>query len=88
MSTSTEIPRDERDRLMTQAYSAAQKTLRAAHQEEFNSLYQKACRDRGIEWTPRKSKQEQALDQIQTLLSEYPDLASQLAERLQRGGNG
>lgn len=72
----------ERDRLMSQAYGAAQRELRTAHQDEFNGYYQKQCAERGIEWTPRKSKQEQALDQIQDLLTEFPDLATQLAERL------
>jgi hypothetical protein len=72
----------ERDRLMSQAYGAAQKDLREKHRDEFNKFYQKRYAERGIEWTPRKSKAEQALDQITDLLSEYPDIAEQVAERL------
>ena len=72
----------ERDRLMSQAYGAAQKDLREKYKDEFNRYYQKRCAERGIEWTPRKSKQEQAMDQIIDLLSEYPDIAEQVAERL------
>jgi hypothetical protein len=72
----------ERDRLMSQAYGAAQKDLREKYKDEFNRYYQKRCAERGIEWTPRKSKAEQALDQITDLLSEYPDIAEQVAERL------
>ena len=90
MSTSTEektvVPDEvsaaERDKAMGQAYSAAQRDLRTAHQDEFNGYYQKQCALRGIEWTPRKSKAEQALDTIQDLLTEYPNIAEQLAERL------
>ena len=90
MSTSTEeavvVPEEldqgERDRLMGQAYSSAQRDLRTAHQDEFNGYYQKQCALRGIEWTPRKSKAEQALDTIQDLLTEYPGIAEALAERL------
>jgi hypothetical protein len=77
-----EVSQSDRDKAMGQAYSAAQRDLRVAHQDEFNRYYQKQCADRGIEWTPRKSKAEQALDTIQDLLTEYPGIAEQLAERL------
>jgi hypothetical protein len=77
-----EISQSEKDKLMGQAYSAAQRDLREAHKDEFNGYYQKQCADRGIEWTPRKSKAEQALDTIQDLLTEYPGIAEALAERL------
>ena len=90
MSTSTEeavvvpdeINQADRDKAMGQAYSAAQKELREAHKDEFNGYYQQQCAARGIEWTPRKSKAEQALDTIQDLLTEYPGIAEALAERL------
>jgi hypothetical protein len=85
-STNGELPRSERDKLMSAAYTAAQKDLREAHQDEFNGYYQKECAARGIEWTPRKSKQDQALDQIVVLLQEFPDLGEKLAARLAREG--
>jgi hypothetical protein len=72
----------ERDRLMSKAYTTAQADLRKAHQDEFNGLYQKRCAEVGITWTPRKSKQDQALDTITELLSQYPDLGERLVERL------
>ena len=78
----TETDTAEKDRLMGQAYSAATTELRTAHKDEFNGYYQKQLADRGIEWTPKKSKQEQALDQILTLLQENPTLAERLIERL------
>lgn len=74
--------RIERDRLMSQAYGVAQKRLREAHQPEFNRYYQEECKARGIDWTPRKSKEEVALDQIEELLGTFPDLAEKLARRL------
>lgn len=73
---------DERDRLMSAAYTAAQRTLREAHRDEFNSMYQSECAARGIEWTPRKSKEDLALDQITELLAQFPELSEKLAERL------
>ena len=84
----SEMPQQERDRLMSQAYGAAQKDLREAHKKEFDSYYQKRCAERGIEWTPRKSKEEQALDQVMDLLTEYPSIAEQLAERLAEQAEG
>ena len=83
-----EQSQQERDRLMSQAYGAAQKDLREKHKDEFNRYYQKQCADRGIEWTPRKSKQEQALDTVMDLLTEYPDIAEALAERLAQQAEG
>lgn len=77
-----------KDKLMGQAYSAAQKDLRLAHKDEFDGYYQKRCAERGIEWTPRKSKADQALDQITELLAAYPDIAEKLAERLVTGNLG
>ena len=86
--TTEEMTQQERDRLMSQAYGAAQKDLREAHKKEFDSYYQKRAAERGIEWTPKKSKQEQALDQITDLLQEYPEIAEQLAERLAEQAEG
>lgn len=80
--------KQDRDRLMSQAYGAAQKDLREAHKKEFDGYYQQRCAERGIEWTPRKSKQEQALDQVMDLLTEYPDIAETLAERLAEQAEG
>lgn len=87
-SQADEMSQQERDRLMSQAYGAAQKDLREAHKPEFDRYYQKRCAERGIEWTPRKSKEEQALDTVMDLLSEYPGIAEQLAERLAEQAEG
>lgn len=72
----------ERDRLMSKAYSHATSDLRKVHQDEFNDLYQKRCAELGIEWQPRKSKQDQALDTILQLMESYPNLAEKLAVKL------
>ena len=64
--STTEMDQIERDKLMSKAYTTAQSDLRKTHQDEFNTLYQKRCAELGIQWEPRKSKQEQALDQMLT----------------------
>lgn len=84
-AVNAEMDAAEKDKLMGQAYSAAQKDLREAHKDEFNGYYSKQCAARGIQWTPRKSKEEAALDQITELLGQFPDIAEKLAERLTHG---
>jgi len=71
-----------RDQLMSQAYGVAQRRLREAHKPEFDGYYSEECAARGIEWTPKKTKEEAALDSILDLLGEYPGLSEALAERL------
>lgn len=83
--STTEMDAAERDRLLSQAYTAAQSRLREAHKDEFNGLYQAEAKSRGIDWQPRKSKEEQALDQISELLAQFPGVAEKLAERLVTG---
>lgn len=83
--TETEIDGAERDRLLSQAYGAAQSRLREENKDRFNALYSEEAKKRGIVWTPRKSKEEAALDQITELLASYPSLAEKLAERLVSG---
>lgn len=83
MTTSTEeMSSEQRDKLLNQAYSAAQKDLREAHKEEFDSYRVKRSAELGIEWTPRKSKIELALETIENLLAENPEVTERLIERL------
>lgn len=72
----------ERDRLMSKAYNQAQKDLREQHKDEFNGFYQKRCAEAGIDWTPKLSKEELALDTILKLLADNPAIAEKLADRL------
>lgn len=85
MTVTTETPEidnAERDRLLSQAYTAAQKRLREENKDRFNVLYGEEAKARGIDWQPRKSKEEQALATIQELLEQYPGAAEKLAEQL------
>lgn len=78
----TEIDSAERDRLLSQAYGAAQSRLREENKDRFNALYSEEAKKRGIIWTPRKSKEEAALDTILELLAAHPKLAESLASKL------
>lgn len=79
-----EMDDGDRDKLMSRCYGQAQTELRERHREEFNTLYQKYLAAVGIEWTPRPTPEQVALDTITKLLGEYPGLAERLAETLAR----
>lgn len=81
-STNGEMSQEERDKRMSKAYTSAQKDLREAHQDEFNGYYQARAAEQGIDWTPRLSKEDKALAEIEKLLTDNPSLAEKLAARL------
>ena len=72
----------ERDKLMSRCYGQAQTELRERYRDEFNGLYQKYLAAVGIEWTPRPTPEQLALEQVQTLLQQFPGLAEKLADTL------
>ena len=86
--TETEMSAVERDKLMSRCYGQAQTELRERHREEFNSLYQKTLAGVGIEWTPRPTPEQLALDQVTKYLNEFPGLAERLADTLTRQAQG
>jgi hypothetical protein len=73
-----EMDTAERNKQLGIAYSRASRDLRDAHRDEFNNLYQRWARELGIDWEPRLSKEDAALNQIQKLLAEFPELASKI----------
>lgn len=78
----TELDEADRDKLMSRCYGQAQTELRERHREEFNTLYQKFLAAVGIEWTPRPTPEQLALETITKLLMDFPGLAERLAETL------
>lgn len=82
MTETNGIDPTEREKLITQAYTRATSDLREAHKDEFNTLRIRRSAELGIEWTPRKSKEDAALDQITELLAQFPELGDKLAQRL------
>jgi len=63
-----------RDALLRQAYSQASKDLREAHRDEFNELHRKHAVDLGVEGEPRPTAEQKAAEQIEALLSQFPQL--------------
>src|SRR5262245_7891697 len=70
----------ERERLLNQAYGAAQSRLRGAHKDEFNGYYSEEAASRGIEWSPKLSPEQKAERDMRELLAEFPHLAELLRE--------
>jgi hypothetical protein len=71
--------RAERDKQMSAAYTAASKTLRENHRDEFNQLYAKEAKARGYDWKPRLSEAEKAEQQMRELLAKHPELKDKIS---------
>lgn len=61
----------------TDAYTAAQKTLRETYRTEYNALVAKEMAARGVEWKPKPTEAEKAAAQVEKILRDYPDLRAQ-----------
>lgn len=83
MTSSTEAPvpnaQESRDAALKASYVTATKQLREAHLEEFNTLRQAAAKDLGFEWTPPKTKEQKAEEELAALLEQYPHLREKAA---------
>jgi hypothetical protein len=79
----------EERRLRDQAFNAARgvadKALRDKHIDEWSGYYQADLAERGYQWSPKRKPEDVALDQITQLLTDYPELADKLADRLVLG---
>ena len=74
MTTSPEMTSEERDKRLQKAYTAATQRLRDAHRDEFNTLYETAATEQGVEWKPRQTAEQKAESEFDRLLAEYPHL--------------
>lgn len=59
------------ERLRNQARSAADKSLRDAHQDEWRALMTKEHEARGVTWNPRLTPAEKAMAEIKRLAAEH-----------------
>lgn len=68
----------DRQKALTEVYTEATKQLRERHLDEFNELRKALAAERGIDWAPRPTPEQQAQQQIEKLLADHPALAKQL----------
>jgi len=76
----TQAEGTSRDEVVRRAYSKAGTTLREKYREEFNGLVKKYAEDEGVDWSPKKTKEEKAQEEFARLLEEYPHLADALPQ--------
>lgn len=76
--TDTPDAKAERDTKMRKAYGSATTLLREKHKDEFQLLHQQEAQKLGLDWTPRKSKEQKAREQVNKLLTENPSLRDEL----------
>ena len=81
MATSNEkapMTDEARDKALRESYNAAMTRLKNDHLDEFNKLRAEEALQRGVEWAPKKSKEDRAAEQIEALLAEHPTLRKRL----------
>ena len=84
-----EMTAEDRDKALRKAYGTATARLRDEHRDEFNGYYSEAAKELGVEWSPRKSAEEKAAEEMERLLTEYPHLRQRIApEAVQRAETG
>lgn len=74
----TDAERTARDSALRKAYSQAARLLRENHQDEFNTLYQAAAKELGVDWSPRLTPEQKAKEEMERLLAEFPHLRDTL----------
>lgn len=68
----------EREKKLRAAYALATKRLRDAHKAEFLKHQADAAKELGVDWKPRKSKEERAREQVTKLLADHPAIKQEL----------
>ena len=71
--------RPENEKLaLKQAYAAATSLVRENHRAEFEALYVAEAASRGVTYTPQPTGIDKAREQLQALLTEFPDLKAEI----------
>lgn len=69
---------EERSKLLGQARQAATSRIVNEHREAFEQAYVEEAQARGVDYQPRPSKEQRALEQARALLAEHPSLRDEL----------
>lgn len=72
------IQQNSETTLRRKAYSSAETLLKQRHTDEFKSLVQEEAKRLGVTYVFRETPEEKAAKQMQTLLAQFPHLASQV----------
>lgn len=75
-----ELTKEQR---LSRARNAATSMLLDKYRNEFNATMQREAASLGIDWTPRKSEEEKALEEIEALLAKHSGLRDTLVAKLE-----
>lgn len=68
----------ERASVLRKAYGQASAQLREKYKDEFLLLQQSAAQKLGLDWSPRKSKEQRDREKLQKILADNPALKDEL----------
>jgi len=71
--------KEKRDKALRTGYNLAEKDLKENHRDEFNRLREAHTKALGYEWTPPKTAEEKAAEEMDALLSAFPHLRERIA---------
>lgn len=72
-----------RQQILSKADAFAYRKLREANQGEFNKHKRQYAAQNGVEWSPRLTGKDKARSDLARLLSENPDLRSELVKEIE-----
>lgn len=72
--------KEGRAALLREAYSAATTRLRDENPTRFQELRVEEAKQRGVDYTPPKTKEERAAEQLDALLNEHPNLRDRFTQ--------
>lgn len=79
-------PKKARQAALNKIYGEASAMLRSKYQDEFNEFMAEAAKKAGIDWKPKKSKEDRAREQLAALYAEFPHLAPGAEQKAQEEG--
>jgi hypothetical protein len=83
-----EQSKKERDNLLRKAYGTATAQLREKYKDEFLLLQQSAAQKLGLDWSPRKSKEQRDREKVQKILADNPAIKAELIAEIKAQEQG
>lgn len=70
--------KEDREKALSKAYTAATSRLRREHQDEFDKYRTEESDRLGVKWAARTKPRDAARQQVADLLSEFPELRDEM----------
>lgn len=79
MTQTAEADTSERAKALRKAYGNATTRLREQYRTEFDSLYAQEAQALGVDYTPRLTPEQKAMEELKDLLNRFPHLRERIA---------